>query len=91
MILSVLRWCYRKDMSTDETKSARIARELREGPRPRGRPRNPNGPTPTRSLRIGPNWDAAMEIATSRGETLNHIIDVFLGRYVARHRQNREP
>ena len=54
-------------------------------PRPRGRPRKPGGPVPTRSLRIGPEWDEAMAIAKAQGTSLNRIIEVFLRRYVARH------
>jgi hypothetical protein len=51
----------------------------------RGRKPNPNGPTPTRSLRIGADWDAAVAIAAERGENVNKLVAAYLHRYVQRH------
>lgn len=49
-----------------------------------GRPAT--GHSPTRSVRIGPVWDEAMEIAKDRGDKLNQVITRALENYVRRHR-----
>lgn len=51
-----------------------------EGKRPPG--------TRLRNVRVpDEEWDAAMEIARRRGETLSDVIRQALTRYVARHRE----
>jgi hypothetical protein len=48
-----------------------------------GRPAT--GHHPTRSVRIGPVWEEAMEVARQRREPLNQVITRALENYVRRH------
>lgn len=56
-------------------------------PRRRGRPPSAEGPKPTRSLRVGDEWDAAVKIAAERGESVNQLVSAYLKKYVARHQK----
>lgn len=53
-------------------------------PRRPGRPAT--GQVPVRTVRIGPVWDQAHEIAKARGERFSDVVETALARYVARHR-----
>jgi hypothetical protein len=54
--------------------------QVKRGP---GRPAT--GQVPVRTVRVGPIWDEAHEIAKGRGEKFSDVIDSLLKRYVARH------
>lgn len=53
-----------------------------------GRPKT--GQTPVRSLRLGPVWDEAEELAKSGGRTMTDVVDALLRRWIPaeRKRQN---
>ena len=54
---------------------------------PRRRPGRPaTGTNPTRSMRLGPNFDEARAIAEANGETITAVVERLLAEYVARHK-----
>lgn len=54
----------------------------------RGRPAT--GETPVRSVRMGKVWEEAREVAAERGENLHVVLERYLQRYVAAHREKSD-
>ncbi|GAB3817609.1 hypothetical protein [Micromonospora zhanjiangensis] len=54
---------------------------MTEQPRRPGRPAT--GKTPTRSMRLGPNYDRAKAKAKANGETISAVVERLLAEYVA--------
>ncbi|MGH3693222.1 MAG: hypothetical protein ACRDRX_04350 [Pseudonocardiaceae bacterium] len=65
---------------------------MAEVPAARRRPGRPaTGQVPTRSVRVGPVWDAALVVARRRGDSLSVVIATALEQYVREESDARRP